>query len=1170
MVGWVAAAGAQGPVDAGIRGQVLDARGGAAVWSHVVVRAVGPSEAGMVGAGFEREFAAGKDGSFILLRLEPGEYEVRADEYAGEGAATTVTVGAGELAEVTLSVPASAGGTAGVGKTGSLGRAGAGMVFLAGGESGVEELPLQAGEWMQAGELEEGAVVAATASRAVGSAGEGEQEDEEAGQDRAGSDAGAASGGFGAEGMGTVQGSETVDGAQAVQGFRAGPMGAAGGGPSAGASYGQGAVRSLRVMPRSFSAKYGGGVGGVVAVTSKGAVGEGLHGSGFLVAKESGWGATNPFSVETHYRDGVVTSALVKPAGSVWDFGGEAGTPLGKERRPVQREVQAMPFGVGGRRGSEGVLGLSGTHRWAVFGSVDGEVRDERIVSTPAVAGFYDLTAEQVALLATRGVGAAATNAALDYLDSLTGTTQRTATRVLGFGRVDWAPGEWDRVTAEMVGNRFRAPKGTALGTASDAVVARGTGSLGDSTVTMEEGIARWLHVFTPGMTNEVRGQLAHDLEYETPHAPLAHEPGVGPGGFAPEVSIAPNGFAYGTPSNLGRSAWPDEWRVGLGEQLQVLRGRHLVTIGGEWSRVRDRIASVQASEGAFLYDSGQTGVTTTKSGQDGGLVDWVTDYTFNVHAYPNGGCPSITATVHDFCFRSYRQGFGGADTTFVMHDVAAFAEDAMRLRPDLTVTLGARYEYTLLPLPQMPNAELDAALKGLGRADVGLTERFPEDRNNVGVRAAVAWAPAWRGRQWFTVQAGFGGFFGRVPGETVRAALAENALPGGDLNIRITPTTEVQCPQVVGVSQGFGYPCAFLGSPTGTVAQTTSAMVFGARFRLPAVQRASLTVEREFGRWGMVRAGYTGSVAVQLPGSTDVNISASTGMQAFVLQGGQGWPGLQPGETFVVPVYGARPMTGYGPVTEVVSDANATYHAGMVEGRVRGQRWLRGLEMRGSYTFSRAIDYAPQSSAAPRTDGQFDPFANGYDKGLSSLQVPQRFAGDFIYGVGKVKGPGWFREAVEDWRVAAIATVSSGAPYSYNVFGGTRLTGGRESINGSGGATYLPTVGRNTLRLPTRSRLDVRLSRDVRVRGRMRVEGFVEAFNALNTVSLSSVETRAFLVGTPTVVNGATGPTPLVFQDAATIAAEGLTTPAFGTPTSSTTGLSRERQVEAGLRVWF
>ena len=85
-----------------------------------------------------------------------------------------------------------------------------------------------------------------------------------------------------------------------------------------------------------------------------------------------------------------------------------------------------------------------------------------------------------------------------------------------------------------------------------------------------------------------------------------------------------------------------------------------------------------------------------------------------------------------------------------------------------------------------------------------------------------------------------------------------------------------------------------------------------------------------------------------------------------------------------------------------------------------------------------------------------------------------------------------------------------------------------------------------------------------------MRGEGFVEAFNLLNMVQLTRVQTRAFLVGTPAVVNNVAGPTPLIFQDAATIASEGLSTPAFGTPLSSTGSGNRERQVELGLRVEF
>ena len=45
---------------------------------------------------------------------------------------------------------------------------------------------------------------------------------------------------------------------------------------------------------------------------------------------------------------------------------------------------------------------------------------------------------------------------------------------------------------------------------------------------------------------------------------------------------------------------------------------------------------------------------------------------------------------------------------------------------------------------------------------------------------------------------------------------------------------------------------------------------------------------------------------------------------------------------------------------------------------------------------------------------------------------------------------------------------------------------------------------------------------------------------------------------------------TPLVFQDAAALASEGVSTPAFGTALSSTTGLSRERTVEMGVRLRF
>lgn len=102
---------------------------------------------------------------------------------------------------------------------------------------------------------------------------------------------------------------------------------------------------------------------------------------------------------------------------------------------------------------------------------------------------------------------------------------------------------------------------------------------------------------------------------------------------------------------------------------------------------------------------------------------------------------------------------------------------------------------------------------------------------------------------------------------------------------------------------------------------------------------------------------------------------------------------------------------------------------------------------------------------------------------------------------------------------------------------------------------------------------MDLRLGRELTVGHKVHLNAFAEAFNLFNADNIARVETRAFLLGTPATIGDstATGPTPLIFQDPAEIATEGLTTAVpFGTPSSSTTGLSRERQIELGLRVQF
>jgi hypothetical protein len=1165
-------AAAQGPVDGAVRGHIWAVCG--PYPHHCVARDV-RIQLSSVDGGVEREVDADDDGDFLVLRLPPGEYQLRATSQRvdREMAVETFDLEGGELDDVTMtlgppqrSVPAS-------------GQASAGALALTAFElTGPDAaLPVESGQWEDLAELDSEANEDPSATQA----GDTSSDDEDDTASNASAGNGAAAGGLSYAGLPSTQGEFSLDGLSGEQSFRAGPRGSATGGASSGTSYNQGSVRSFRVLPRSFSAQYG-MVGGMAVVTRAG--GTELHGNAFFRARESAWAATNPFSIETNYRDDVVTSEPVKPEGSMVQFGGSVGLPLWREKSTRAKSR---------RRRSRFRRAMDGREPLSLFASVEAQLHDDHIVSSPELANFFDLSADQIALLGNRGVTGAETNTALDYLDSLMGTTARQAYRVQGTVRVDAQPSKRDQVTLSYAGNRFDSPAGAALGQASDAVVARGRGSLGDSVVHVDVGSVRWLHTFSRRMNNEVRMQLARDLDYETPRAPLPQEPAIGPYGYAPQVTIGPQGFSYGTPSSLapgeagGRSAYPDELRFELADTLQMHFGRHLLMVGADWSRIHDRINTLSAEEGSFSYDSGTT------NGYDGGLVDWISDYTYNVNAYPNGACPSIDLVADDephyFCFRSFTQSFGATSTQFVTHNVAGFVEDAMRVRNNLSVTVGLRYDYTLLPKPQTANPQLDADIAAMDGPIHAATGTFPEDRNNFGPRVAGAWSPraVWglparwsrKNEPLFTMRFGYGVFYSHIPGATVRAAMVDTALDSTTLHVRIRPTTITDCPQITTVNQGFGYPCDYTTEPPAAVAQTSSATVFASNYRVPMVQRATLSVERRLGKRTSVRASYVMALARQLPGSTDINISPSPGMVSYELQSVDGvlnkYKGLHEGETFVVPLYDQRPMLNFGAVTALVSNANATYNAFTAEGQMHGLRWLglRDLELRGSYTFSRTIDYAPQGSATPKLDGQFDPFHNGYDKGLSNQQFPQRFSGVLMLPLHERRGPKMVRRVLDGWRVAAIGTASSGAPYSYEIFGGSYLSGGRESINGSGGATYLPTVGRNTLRLAPRGKMDLRLTREVRLRRDLHANFFAQAFNLLNAENISSVETRAFLLGTPDTIGNptATGPTPLVFQDAAEIATEGLTTAVpFGTPSSSTTGNSRERQIELGVRLQF
>ncbi len=879
-------------------------------------------------------------------------------------------------------------------------------------------------------------------------------------------------------------------------------------------TYAQGSVREFRLGSDGYSAQAG-SAGGVLTQTTRSG-GERLHGSARFDLRSSVLAAKDPLAIATSYQDGLVSGGEVKPHDLRENFGGTIGGPVGR--------VRPLRF----------------------FYAFDGQRRGFPAISSPADASFYDLTAIQTALLANRGVTAAGTETALNFLSSLTGPTTRRADQDINFGRLDWRVRPRFATGLEYNRVRWNSPAGLL----DSPVVARGRASLGNAAGSVDQVLLRLSPSLSARTTSEARVAFTRDLQYETPQTPLSQEAVIGPNGTSPEVNIGPNGFLFGTPASLSQIAYPDEQRIEAGDVVTLVRGHHLIEFGGTFALVQEKIATLGNAAGTFHYDSGAT------AGKAGGLVDFITDYNFNVNAYPNGGCPSIYAADHFFCYRSYSQSFGETKVAFATEDAAGFVEETWRPRPGarrgLMLHAGLRYEYSKMPTPQQPNAALDAVFGAQGATSV-----FPEDRNNFGPRVSATFEPLGSGR--LLVKAGYGVFYGHMPGATLQAGLSDTGMAQSTTRVRFGPTIATSCPQTP--SNGFGYLCSFTSLPPAVVAATSSVAVFDRRFRLPMVQQASLEVERQIGRRSSLSVGYVVNADRQLPDSTDINIAPSTQLRLFELQGGTGAVGVRDGETFVVPAYTERVSTRYGPVTDVVANANANYNGLVVKADSRA---VRGLLVAGTYTWSKAIDFGQSESATPRTNGQFDPFADGYDKGDSSLNYPQALHASAAWTPQR-EGLHGMRGLANGWTVSAITVARSGRPYSYDVSGGTDLSGGHLSLNGSGGALYLPTVGRNTLRLPATVKTDLRLGRGFRAWREARGLAYVEALNLFNHQSISSVNQRAFLVGTTVNVV-----TPLVFQSATEIAVEGLNTTAFGTPTATGSSLNRARQVQFSVRVTF
>ncbi|MBZ2176591.1 MAG: TonB-dependent receptor domain-containing protein [Acidobacteriota bacterium] len=344
------------------------------------------------------------------------------------------------------------------------------------------------------------------------------------------------------------------------------------------------------------------------------------------------------------------------------------------------------------------------------------------------------------------------------------------------------------------------------------------------------------------------------------------------------------------------------------------------------------------------------------------------------------------------------------------------------------------------------------------------LTQTYAADRNNFAPRLGFAWDL--QGKSTTILRGGYGLFYSPLQMDFIAQS-------------RFTP------PQVTTFSR---FQPRFPDLLAGAVIGSDSYLVDRSLVN-PYVQNWNLTVERQlFTRGSVLSLAYVGNRGLKLP-------------RTLLPNGGQN----------LLPAL--RPNPAQGVVTYLTSGVSSNYHSFQTALNFKvGRR----LTLRSSYSFSRAIDNASDTTLLPIDDRNLR-----LDRAVSDFHQPHLLNFYSVYDLPFFARHRW----LGGWQVTGLLFARSGTPFSLlananNPFGtlnnrinnipGTidrtpngsqwfRLAPGVTSAQIVPAANQTGTLGRNTERAPSFADLNLSLQKSIQLTERFNAQFRAEAFNALN-----------------------------------------------------------------------